>query len=170
MADDTPAGTGLPAYSPWDPAGLWRSWWRTFGSRGPLSGDVTQAIDTSWFRSIGDQLGFININTAGAGDPALERRITEQVASYGRQLGRVLDTLDVLIRRVDPQQLTPEDRHALVQLQELRDEINAVKAKSAADRIDRLVAAIQTLRRDPKANRDALQRLREALAEEDRQT
>lgn len=38
----------------------------------------------------------------GAGDPVKERRITQEVASYGTQLGIVLDALDVLIRHLEP--------------------------------------------------------------------
>jgi hypothetical protein len=84
--------------------------------RAPLSGDVTQAIDTSLIRSFGEQLGFININTTGAGDAQLERRIVEQVASYGRQLGGVLDAVGVLIRHDIAGELPPEDRRALERL------------------------------------------------------
>jgi hypothetical protein len=176
MTDVDPFGGGRRPFWPWDPAGLWRAWWPTLpassplpanaaGARGPLSGDVTQAFEASWFRSLGDQLGFININTARAGDPELERRITEQVASYGRQLGRVLDALDVLIRRQDRSDLSEDARRALDQLQEMRGEIEAMKATAAADKVDRLVAGVRELRRDPDANRDSLRRLREALDE-----
>ena len=146
-----------------DPAALWQSWWRTFGLRAPLSGDVTQAIDTSLVRGIGDQLGFININTSQAGDPALERRIVEEVASYGRQLGRLLDAVDVLIRRDTPGKLTRGDQRALDELRALRAEIDATKQRSAAGQVDRLVAEIRALRRDPEANRAALRRIEEAL-------
>jgi hypothetical protein len=74
----------LSAMSLKDPVAQWRDWWRSVGVFGPLSGDVTQTIDPTLFRAVGDQVGFINVNTSAAGDPALERRITEQVASYGR--------------------------------------------------------------------------------------
>jgi hypothetical protein len=63
----------------------------------PLGGDVTQWIRTSWIKSLSDQTGFININNVRAGDPDLERRIIEDVASYGRQLGRMMEALDVVI-------------------------------------------------------------------------
>ena len=63
----------------------------------PLGGDVTQRIGTWWIKSLSDQTGFININNVRAGDPQLERRIIEDVASYGRQLGRMMEALDVVI-------------------------------------------------------------------------
>jgi hypothetical protein len=121
-----------------------------------LSGDVTQAIDTS----------FIRITGSSAGDPALERQIVEQVASYGRQLGRVLDALDVLIRHTDEAALSSGDRRALDELQSLRAEIEAAKARAAASQVDGVVADIRALRRDPDANAAALSRIQAALAGE----
>jgi hypothetical protein len=76
----------------------------------PLGGDVTQWIRTSWIKSLSDQTGFININNVRAGDPELERRIIEDVASYGRQLGRMMEALDVVIghlRLGEGKDLTP---------------------------------------------------------------
>ena len=148
---------------PSNPMDLWLNWWRGVGLFGPLSGDVTQRIDPSLFRAIGDQVGFINVNTAAAGNPALERRITEQVASYGRQLGRILDAVDVLARRADLGDLDPADQRAIDELRELRADIEAVKQRAAADGVDRLVEQVRRLAADPQANREALDRLRDAL-------
>lgn len=161
---DRPAGDSGETWP--DQRGLWQAWLRALGLRAPLSGDVTQAIDTSFVRSFGEQLGFININTTRAGDAQLERRIVEQVASYGRQLGRVLDALDVLIRHDRRDKLGPDDQRALDELRTLRDEIEATKECSAREQVDRLVAEIRALRRHPEANRAALRRLREALEDE----
>jgi Zn-dependent oligopeptidase len=147
----------------WSPLAMWQAWWQNFAPRLPLSGDVTQRIDPAFVRAMADQLGFININTSRAGDPQLERRITEQVASYGRQLGRVLDALEVVVRCCEPSDLSPADQQALDKLHELYEEINAVKEQAARERVDRLVADVEVLRRDPEANQDALQRIREAL-------
>lgn len=168
---ETPAGTGggegwadrLPFAALGDPVALWQAWLRALGMRAPLSGDVTQAIDTSLVRGIGDQLGFININASRAGDAGLEQRIVSEVASYGRQLGRVLDALDVLIRNDRRGRLAPEDQQALESLEALRAEIEAVKARAAADHVDRLIAQIRALREDPEGNRAALRRIQQAL-------
>jgi len=142
---------------------MWQTWLRAFGLRGPLSGDVNQAIDASLLHAMGDQLGFININGTRAGDVQLEQRITEQVASYGRQLGWLVDALEVLIRTDRPADLTPDDAAALDQVRNLRAEVARAKEEVARDRIDRLVADIEALRRDPERNRDELQRLRRAV-------
>jgi hypothetical protein len=148
---------------PIDLPAMWQTWLRAFGLRGPLSGDVNQAIDASLLHAMADQLGFININGTRAGDVQLEQRITEQVASYGRQLGWVVDALEVLIRTDRPADLTPDDAAALDQVRNLRAEVARAKEEVARDRIDRLVADIQALRRDPERNRDELQRLRRAV-------
>jgi hypothetical protein len=148
---------------PIDFPAMWQTWLRAFGLRGPLSGDVNQAIDASLLHAMGDQLGFINISGARAGDVQLEQRITEQVASYGRQLGWLVDALEVLIRTDRPADLTPDDAAALDQVRNLQAEVARAKEEVARDRIDRLVADIQALRRDPERNRDELQRLRRAV-------
>jgi hypothetical protein len=152
-----------PAAWTQDPAAWWAPWLRAWGLRGPLSGDVSQAIDTSLIRSVGDQLGFININTTQSANPELERRIVTEVASYGRQLGRILDAVAVLIRRSGPENLSEDERRALDDFEALRTEIEAAKANFTAGNVDRLVADIRALAQDPARNADALQRLRDAL-------
>lgn len=151
---------------PFDLPAIWQAWWRALGLRGPLSGDVNQAIDASLLHTIGGQLGFININAARAGDVQLEQRITEQVASYGRQLGWIVDALEVLIRTDRPAGLSSNDNAALDQLTELRADVERAKEDVARDRIDRLLADIRTLRQDPKHNHDELERLRQALKDD----
>lgn len=157
-ATDPPASRGTT------PADLWQAWWRMLGIRFPLSGDAVQGdIEPALVR--GGQLGFLNINTTRAGDPSLERQIITEVASYGRQLGRLVDAVGVLSRHQDRDGMTADDLHALDQLQELADRIDATKARAAAERIDQIVADVKALQVDPEANRDALRLLREVLAD-----
>src|SRR3954447_16171180 len=148
---------------PQDPAAWWTPLLQAWGLRAPLSGDVSQDIQTSLVRSAGDQLGFININTTQSANPELERRIVTEVASYGRQLGRILDAVAVLIRRSGPENLSEDERRALDDFEALRTEIEAAKANFTAGNVDRLVADIRALAQDPARNADALQRLRDAL-------
>src|SRR5919201_6557347 len=145
-----------------DPAAWWAAWLRSWGLRAPLSGDVTQDIDTSLIRSVGDQLGFININASQSADPQLERHIVTEVASYGRQLGRILDALDVLVRHGRHQKLSAAERRALDDVQALHAEIAATKARYASGRVERLIEEIRALRQEPDAD-EAIQRLRDAL-------
>jgi hypothetical protein len=161
MTDSVDKANGAPAPRDW--VELWRDWWRAAGVRGPLSGDVDQVFDAALIRTVGDQLGFLNINTTRAGDPELERRITEEVASYGRQLGDVLDALDVLIRADGHGGLSAPDRAALRKVTALRADIERLKLRASTERVDRLVADIEAVRRDAVAESDAVARLRRAL-------
>ncbi|MBZ4023459.1 hypothetical protein CKO11_13430 [Rhodobacter sp. TJ_12] len=64
----------------------------------PFGGAVTQAFETwsNWFENVG-QIGFINIDLGRTEKPEIERRILDEVGSYGRQIGRMSEALDVLI-------------------------------------------------------------------------
>ncbi|HSZ31578.1 MAG TPA: hypothetical protein VK784_17690, partial [Pseudonocardiaceae bacterium] len=138
----------------------WQAWLSMFGIRAPLSGDVTQDITSS----IGGQLGLLNINATRSGDPGLEQRIITQVASYGRQLGQLIDAVDVLVaQRQLRQDLSEADIRALDQLQALAKQIAAVKEQKALDHVDRIVTEVQALSRHPETNAEAIRRVREAL-------
>ena len=60
----------------------------------PLSGDVAQSFGTWWIKSLSAQTGFINVNNLQSGNPQVEQRIIQEVASYGRQLGWIMEALD----------------------------------------------------------------------------
>ena len=132
-----------------------------FGVRAPLSGDVTENITPS----IGGQLGLFNINATRPGDPAVEQRIITEVASYGRQLGWLVEAVDVLVQRQSRRGLGEADLHALDQVHALAWRVAAVKEQAALDHVDRIVAEVQALSRDPQSNAEAIRRVREALAE-----
>jgi hypothetical protein len=77
---------------------------------------VTQAINPwSWFNNSLAQAGFININVAGSGNPRLEQDITQNVASYGRQLGVLMDVVDVLLPLLNEKTLTASQQKVLAQ-------------------------------------------------------
>ncbi|MDB5857339.1 MAG: hypothetical protein JWQ76_1028 [Ramlibacter sp.] len=78
----------------------------------PLSGDVTQTINPwNWFlQSEGGQFGLINVNLGMSANPGLEQRILDDVGSYGRQLGRIGEALDVLLDHVKLDRLDARER------------------------------------------------------------
>lgn len=137
----------------------------------PLSGDVTQAINPwTWFARIaGSQMGFINIHQTTGGDPELEREIVENVASYGRQLGRLTDALAVLVENTDREALSPEARQSLAEFESLAAEIDAAKARRRAatsplNALDDVLTALQELREQDQARyRQAVAKIRQAL-------
>ena len=148
-----------------------RRWW-------PLpitapTGDVTQAINPlSWLFRTNAQTGLINITTGRSDDPALEHRIVADVASYGRQLGRVIDALCVVVAELPDDDLTRQQRDVLEEFTKLADEIAAVKTATRAARvsepeIDRLIGEIEALREsDPTLYRRLTARLQTAFPQQ----
>ena len=98
----------------------------------PLSGDVLQNINPwNWFLKAG-QVGLVNINLGRSADPALEEAILEEVGSYGRQLGRIGDVLGVLLKHVQPEKLSEEDRMKVYAFKNQLAEIERLKANRSA--------------------------------------
>jgi hypothetical protein len=77
----------------------------------PLSGNVTQSFGLPF--SNGATFGLFNINMGSSGDAGLEQEMLAKVGSYGRQLGRICDAVEVLIKKVENRNLTKEDEQAL---------------------------------------------------------
>lgn len=98
----------------------------------PLSGNVTQSINPwTWlFNPVGSQVGLVNIELGQSSNPAIEEEVLTDVASYGKQLGRIEDALLVLLAHFRPERpLTAEEQAAIAALKAIVGEIAAVKAK-----------------------------------------
>ena len=67
---------------------------------------------TSWFEH------FITINW-NSQDADVERHVLGEVGSYGLQLSRILDAVDLLVSELDLSRLTPEQRRIVVRLEDL---------------------------------------------------
>lgn len=75
------------------------------------------------------QVGLVNITLGATKHPEVERAILDEVGSYGRQLGRIGDALEVLIDHFDAKGLTREERDALAILKGDLAEIRKVKGR-----------------------------------------
>lgn len=100
----------------------------------PLSGAVNQLFDfmNSWFRTIGNQFGLVNITVGSTANPEAEKEILEDVGTYGRQLGRVGDALRVLIDHLQEAgqlKVSADEKKALVAFSYQMDKIDDIKAK-----------------------------------------
>ncbi len=93
----------------------------------PLGGAVTQSIlPWSWaFGGSNNQYGLFNVYLGQSSNPAVEREVLD-VASYGKQLGRIEDALLVLIDRLPPLPEGP-DRDAIEDLKSMVHEIAIAK-------------------------------------------
>ena len=72
-----------------------------------------QAINPITAYQQGAQFGFINIDLGAAGESDLERKLLDRVGSYGRQLGRIGDALEVLLDHVKLDGLSRAEKDAL---------------------------------------------------------
>ncbi len=140
----------------------------------PLSGDVSQIINpwTLWLKSLSQQLGFINITNVKSGDWEKEKEIIEDVASYGRQLGWVIEVLDLVVSRMKLNNLTEEERGSLRQFSELIKRIREVKEGSKPSgltlgNVDRMIGEVRALKkRDEKAYSEIVARIKDSLLSE----
>ena len=66
------------------------------------------------------------MNAQNSADPAVEQEIVEQV-SYGRQLGRILEAVEVLVAKVDRNTLSREERRALEGFDEIVEIVDRAK-------------------------------------------
>jgi len=71
---------------------------------------------TSWKRFVNPQFFF----TYNLGDAAIENHVLRRAGSYGKQLGKILDVLDVLVRHLPAEALTASERRTVEELVELR--------------------------------------------------
>jgi len=97
----------------------------------PLSGPVSQLIKvwTTWLS--GNQINLLKIDLGKSGDPDVERKILDDVGSYGRQLGRIGDVLIVLLRHFHPKErLTDQEQKAIVALELMLDDVAEIKEGS----------------------------------------
>jgi hypothetical protein len=94
----------------------------------PLSGDVVQSINPFTAFMTGGQFGLININLGQSSEPKVEEEVLSDVASYGKQLGRIGDALIVLLDHFHPRRpLTAQEEAAIDALKEMLDKIAKVK-------------------------------------------
>ncbi len=96
----------------------------------PLSGDVVQSINPFTAFMTGGQFGLININLGQSSEPKVEEDVLSDVATYGKQLGRIGDALIVLLDHFHPRApLTGEETAAIDALKEMLEKIAQVKER-----------------------------------------
>jgi hypothetical protein len=127
---------------------------------------------TSWKRFVNPQFFF----TYNLGDAAIENHVLSRAGSYGKQLGKILDVVDVLVRHLPADALTAGERRTVDEFIELRDDVERAKGEFREDEggvgsgvnVDRFLSSLDRLRNtDPRAYAAAVRRLRDGLADDD---
>ena len=96
----------------------------------PLSGDVVQSINPFTAFMTGGQFGLVNINMGQSSEPKVEEEVLSDVASYGKQLGRIGDALIVLLKHFHPQEpLTEKESAAIDALNKMLQKVADVKQR-----------------------------------------
>lgn len=140
----------------------------------PFSGDVRQMINT-WWELMSHPFwanGFVNVFNMNSAEPELEKRIVTDVGSYGRQLGRITDAVEVLTERlIKLDELSKDERAAIQAFEELALEIDRTKRliqnPSAAGAVAQFLADLKFLsRHEPEEFQKAMAALREWLPSE----
>ena len=91
-----------------------------------------QAINPWTFMNQGAQFGLVNISLGQTPRPDIEQKVLDEVGSYGRQLGRIGDALEILIDHVELDGLKPSERDALDILKGQLAAIRKVKQRERA--------------------------------------
>src|SRR5215472_14206346 len=88
-----------------------------------------QAINPWTFYQQGAQFGFINIDLGDTPHPEVEQAILDEVGSYGRQLGRIGDALEVMLKHTNLEGLSPAELDTITVLRGQLAEVNQVKRR-----------------------------------------
>jgi len=88
-----------------------------------------QAINPWTFANQGAQFGLVNINLGQTPHPEIEQKVLDEVGSYGRQLGRIGDALEVLIDHAALKGLSQAETDALAILKGQLAEVRKVKSR-----------------------------------------
>jgi len=107
-----------------------------------------------WLNSGTGQIGFINISGAASAKPEVEADIIENVATYGRQLGRMTDVLRAVLEHLHAHDWRGPDKDAVDQFENMVAKIAAVKSGYLApteENLAKLIDGINSLQdTDPK--------------------
>ena len=91
-----------------------------------------QAINPWTFYMQGAQFGFINIDLGTTPRPEVEQAVLDEVGSYGRQLGRIGEALEVILDHVPLGTLSDAEKDAIADLKGQLAAVRQVKRRVEA--------------------------------------
>jgi hypothetical protein len=93
-----------------------------------------QAINPLTFYQQGAQFGFINIDLGNTQHPGVEQTILDEVGSYGRQLGRIGDALEVILKHVKLEGLSQDEKDAVTVLEGQLAQVRQIKERALREK------------------------------------
>jgi hypothetical protein len=82
-----------------------------------------QPILPDWFSN----WSFVRIDMGASANPELERHLISRVGSYGRQIGRLVEAVEVLAAKLPRAKLTEKEKAALDGLAELAADLMSAR-------------------------------------------
>ncbi|EGF92330.1 hypothetical protein ABI_07660 [Asticcacaulis biprosthecium C19] len=104
------------------------------------------AVPSSLNQPILPGWSFLTVNEANSSAPDTEKRIVAQ-DSYGRQIGRLMDVVDLLVREAEKTHPDLSGVKCVQDLAELKARIDEAKAEAQKNRQDRLIEDLLALKR-----------------------
>ncbi len=141
------------------PAAYWLTWPLQFAELATQTfrGNGIQAAPDVLAQNINPWT--ININSNNSSAPGTEQRILAR-HSYGRQLGRLMDAVDLLINDLEARKASISGDERVQDFYSLKDEIDDIKVKAAQRRLEGIEADLKLLRdADEPAYRELTARL-----------
>jgi len=74
------------------------------------------------------------VNLGQSGDPKLERRILDEVGTYGRQIGQIGDAVEVLMSLIDRTKLNDQQQAVLTKLGDQLRMVALIKEQRALEK------------------------------------
>ncbi len=113
-----PQASSLPASQP-----------SASGGTAPFGGGVAQTVNPwQWIASVmGNTFSFFTVNLGQSSAPEVEAEILQDVGSYGRQLGRISDVIEILVKRLPDESLDELSDEELVCLADFEAQMRAIK-------------------------------------------
>ena len=103
-----------------------------------MAGWFTPLVAPNWLRQVinpwqylqAAQFGLFNIELGQTPHPEVEQAILDEVGSYGRQLGRIGDALEVLLKNVELKKLSKTEKDALAVFEGQLAQVRQVKRRT----------------------------------------
>jgi hypothetical protein len=115
---------------------------------------LAQSINPGWS-------SVVNINSNNSSAPETEQTVVAR-HSYGRQLGRLMDVVGLLIDDLQAREGSVSQDERIEDFRRLQADIDDIKRRAAERRLDRIAGDLETLRR---ADEAAYERLKARLRE-----